>query len=89
MPPSWSRPRQQRAASVRYATGKPDIDNVLKAVLDALKGIAYKDDTMVARIGVVRLWGEADGITVTVTPLQHVPIGTGLDSLFTCGRSVK
>lgn len=31
-------------------TRKPDIDNVLKVVLDALNGIAYKDDSRVVDI---------------------------------------
>lgn len=31
----------------RSDTAKPDIDNVLKAVLDALNGVAYEDDSHV------------------------------------------
>ena len=31
-------------------TKKPDIDNVIKAVLDALNGVAYKDDNRVVRV---------------------------------------
>ena len=33
----------------RADLGKPDIDNVLKAVLDALNGVAYKDDSQVVK----------------------------------------
>lgn len=29
---------------------KPDLDNLIKTVLDALKGLAYKDDTQVCSI---------------------------------------
>lgn len=29
---------------------KPDIDNVLKVVLDALNGVAYKDDSRVVKV---------------------------------------
>ena len=29
---------------------KPDVDNISKAVLDALLGIAYKDDSSVVRV---------------------------------------
>lgn len=33
----------------RQDTGKPDVDNVLKAVLDALNGFAYSDDALITR----------------------------------------
>lgn len=33
----------------RLDTGRPDLDNVLKAVLDALNGLAYADDAQVTR----------------------------------------
>lgn len=36
---------------------KPDIDNVLKAVLDALNGVAYKDDAKVVRISANKQYG--------------------------------
>lgn len=29
---------------------KPDVDNILKAVLDALNGVAYKDDKQVIEV---------------------------------------
>lgn len=36
-------------------TSKPDIDNVAKAVLDALNGVAYEDDRQVVRLNVIKL----------------------------------
>lgn len=33
-----------------HPTKKPDCDNLAKAVLDALNGIAYKDDSQIIRI---------------------------------------
>lgn len=33
-----------------FPSRKPDIDNVLKIVLDALNGVAYKDDSRVVRV---------------------------------------
>lgn len=35
---------------------KPDIDNVLKAVLDALNGVAYKDDSRVVCVEAEKLY---------------------------------
>ena len=36
---------------------KPDIDNVLKVVLDALNGVAYKDDSRVVAVSARKLYG--------------------------------
>lgn len=36
-------------------TSKPDIDNVAKAVLDALNGVAYDDDKQVTSLHVTKL----------------------------------
>lgn len=33
-------------------TKKPDIDNIVKAVLDALNEVAYRDDTQVVELQV-------------------------------------
>lgn len=47
-----------------------DLDNALKITIDALKGIAYKDDNQVWRINAERM--EPDGearMVVTVTPI--------------------
>jgi Holliday junction resolvase RusA-like endonuclease len=37
---------------------KPDVDNALKLVMDALNTRAYRDDVLVARAIVERHWGE-------------------------------
>lgn len=37
-------------AGKMFPSRKPDIDNVLKVVLDALNGVAYKDDSRVVRV---------------------------------------
>ena len=41
-------------------TGKPDADNVAKAVCDALNGVAYRDDSQVWQLTVVKLVASAD-----------------------------
>jgi Holliday junction resolvase RusA-like endonuclease len=74
IPKSWSAAKSARAliGTIR-PTGKPDIDNVLKA-MDALNGIVWRDDAQVVtasiskrytdnprlRIEVERLWTGAD-----------------------------
>ena len=46
-------PQRERVPSPH--TGKPDCDNVAKAVLDALTGVAWDDDSQVVEL-VVKKW---------------------------------
>ena len=46
-----------------------DLDNLAKAILDAIKGYAFHDDAQVARLLVERKPGERERITVRVTKL--------------------
>jgi len=43
-PSSWP---QKRKAAAHYVTGKPDVDNIVKLVADAMNGIAYGDDSRI------------------------------------------
>lgn len=53
-----------------YATGrpakKPDADNILKAVCDALNGHAYADDAQIVRAVIVKEYGLCAGVYVTL-----------------------
>lgn len=46
-----------------------DLDNLAKAILDAVKGYAFHDDAQVARLLVQRRAGERERITVRVMKL--------------------
>lgn len=51
IPTSWSKRKQIAAAKGEIgATKKPDADNVLKAVKDAMNGIVYTDDSRVTDV---------------------------------------
>lgn len=48
IPKSWAKRKQAMAiAGEMHPQVKPDLDNVLKAVLDALNGVVYVDDAQV------------------------------------------
>ena len=47
-------------------TTKPDIDNLTKAILDALNGIVWKDDAQVTQINVQKIWSAKDQIEVEI-----------------------
>jgi len=50
IPVSWSKRKQQQALAGELVPGKPDLDNVAKAVLDALNGVIYLDDKQVIKL---------------------------------------
>lgn len=52
-PISW--PAKRRATAC-FVTGKPDCDNVLKLIGDALNGIAYQDDSQIALLSMSRFY---------------------------------
>ncbi len=48
-----------------------DLDNLAKALLDAIKGFVFHDDAQVARLLVERFPGEREQITIKVYPLRR------------------
>ena len=53
MPIPKSTPKSRKAAMLEKIiqhTKKPDLDNLQKAVLDALNGTAWEDDSQIVRI---------------------------------------
>ena len=47
-------------------TKKPDADNIVKIICDALNGIAYKDDTQVVDLTVRKIYGEVEKVVVEI-----------------------
>lgn len=45
---------------------KPDIDNIIKAYLDAMNGIVYKDDTQVVSLHATKVYGTVGMVEVMV-----------------------
>ena len=55
-------------------TQRPDIDNILKAVLDGLNGVAYEDDSQVVRVTcrkMERMRGAGEYCKFTVFPARY------------------
>lgn len=49
---------------------KPDIDNVLKIVLDSLNKTAYKDDAQVIAASITKEYSDAPRIKITISELE-------------------
>ena len=57
-----------------HKAGAHDVDNIAKAVLDALGGVFYLDDRQVVRLVSERFEGDANRIAVRVAALEG-PVG--------------
>jgi Holliday junction resolvase RusA-like endonuclease len=47
-------------------TSRPDLDNLIKTVLDALNGIAYTDDKQIVRLGATKAYGTDPKILISI-----------------------
>lgn len=70
VPASWSLKKQRAAMSgLIHPTTKPDIDNVEKAIFDALNGVVWGDDVQVVDVVKRKRYGPTPGVDVRVLPM--------------------
>lgn len=62
-PKSLSKKKQMQLIGKPYPK-KPDMDNITKAILDSLNGLAYKDDNQIVSINAEKKYGLADRIII-------------------------
>ena len=67
VPKSWPKKKRENAI---WHTSKPDIDNLQKAIKDALNGIAYKDDAQVCSITAKKRYGDREGVLIKLRRLD-------------------
>ena len=72
IPQSFSRVKREQAlqGEIRPMT-KPDTDNIIKVVLDALNGVAYYDDKQVISVSCDKWYGEIGCLVVELKELQN------------------
>lgn len=71
LPRPASRPKRER-----FPDRKPDADKLARAALDALTGVAFRDDAQVVRLWVGKLYAEPTqqtGVQVTVGAVDVMP----------------
>lgn len=61
--------KKKMLAGAHYKVSKPDADNIAKLVGDALNGIVWRDDALVARLNVQKQYGIVPATHVTVEAL--------------------
>ena len=65
VPKSKSKKFKERALiGLERPTKKPDIDNIVKALQDALNGLAYKDDSSIVYLSVAKHYNEVPRVEV-------------------------
>ena len=57
---------------------KPDLDNVVKAVLDGCNAVAFRDDALVVELTARKLYAEAAGVDVVITRIAASAVATPL-----------
>lgn len=70
---AFSLPNQQQAKAMArdpqrtyYSTVKPDFDNLAKVVADALNGLVYRDDAIIADGRAIKLLGATAKVVVSI-----------------------
>ena len=58
IPKSASKKAKQKMLLEQFPTKKPDADNIIKSIADALNGIAYADDSQIVQATVNKWWAE-------------------------------
>lgn len=71
IPKSTSKKRKTAMLSEEIRpTKKPDGDNILKAVADALNGVCYKDDKNIVKMSIEKFYSDVPRIEVVVQEVQ-------------------
>ena len=68
-PKSWPKKKREKAElGLIHPTSRPDLDNIYKAITDALIGIAYRDDAQItyAKIGKCYSYRDVDEVFVAI-----------------------
>ena len=67
IPKSTSKKKRLEMLAREKMLKKPDIDNIVKAVLDGLSGLAFPDDNQVWKIYAYKIYAEEPSTTVLIS----------------------
>ena len=66
MIPQSSSAKRKADLRGRPCRSKPDIDNIIKVLCDALNGVAYEDDSQVVEVSAKKIWGDEPHVWVEI-----------------------
>lgn len=58
--------REKMLENAISPTKKPDIDNIVKIILDAMNKFAFKDDTQITKLSVEKMYGEEEKVIISI-----------------------
>ncbi len=64
---AWDKTRNRKVHILCYAPQKPDLDNVVKIVMDGCNGVVWLDDKQVTRLVCVKRYGATPGVEAWAT----------------------
>jgi Holliday junction resolvase RusA-like endonuclease len=68
---SGDRRKSVKATSPQWVAKKPDVDKLVRSVLDSLSGIVFDDDSQVASLVATKIYSATKtGVMITVTGLE-------------------
>lgn len=71
IPKSYSKKKQALCRDRFIAPSKkPDIDNILKSIFDALNGYAFSDDVQIVKVVAEKIYAEEPFVEVTIDELR-------------------
>lgn len=70
IPKSWPKKRRE-AADGQPHTQRPDLDNLVKSVLDGLNGVAFADDAQVHAVSTRKVWSSTCGDGAAVISVRQ------------------
>ncbi|HJV46617.1 MAG TPA: RusA family crossover junction endodeoxyribonuclease [Bacillota bacterium] len=71
IPKSFSKKKTEQAEKgILRPTSKPDADNYLKAIKDALKNVIWKDDSQVVDVTISKWYSNRPRVEVQIVPIN-------------------
>ena len=67
VPKSWSNKKKENA---KWHVSRPDTDNLVKSIKDALNGVAYKDDSQVCHLQARKQYAEFSGVRIEIEEME-------------------
>jgi len=67
IPKSWSKKKKETA---KWHTSRPDTDNLVKSIKDALNGVVYKDDSQVSVLFARKQYAAFDGVKIEIVKME-------------------
>ena len=72
VPSTWSKLKVARALdNMIFPTGRPDVDNLAKGIMDGMTGVVWVDDAQVVRLIVEKKYDNQDWASVRVLFIQE------------------